>query len=297
VVNARFAVMCAHYLFDADFCNVASGWEKGVVEKSVQDSRRRIWLDAQGQRFGSFAELNAWLGERCRSLWNELRHPDYKEFSVADMLEQERAQMMPMPTPFDGYVEKLSRVSSTCLINVHRNHYSVPCELAGRMVSTRLYPNWVVVVAGDAVVASHDRLTERDHICYDWQHYIPLVERKPGALRNGAPFADMPAPLKQLRLGLMRHAGGDRILAQVLAAVPTAGLDAVLVAVELVIESGALSAEHVLNVLARLNSSPPPPCVETSLQLKEAPMANTGRYDDLRDIDEVVTDVEEANHA
>ncbi|TXT26586.1 MAG: transposase of ISThsp5 IS21 family [Gallionellaceae bacterium] len=297
VVNARFAVMCAHYLFDADFCNVASGWEKGVVEKSVQDSRRRIWLDAQGQRFGSFAELNAWLGERCRSLWNELRHPDYKEFSVAEMLEQERAQMMPMPTPFDGYVEKLSRVSSTCLINVHRNHYSVPCELAGRMVSTRLYPNWVVVVAGDAVVASHDRLTERDHICYDWQHYIPLVERKPGALRNGAPFADMPAPLKQLRLGLMRHAGGDRILAQVLAAVPTAGLDAVLVAVELVIESGALSAEHVLNVLARLNSSPPPPCVETSLQLKEAPMANTGRYDDLRDIDEVVTDVEEANHA
>ena len=59
VVNARFAVMCSHYLFDADFCNVASGWEKGVVEKNVQDSRRRIWLDAQKQRFGSFAELNA----------------------------------------------------------------------------------------------------------------------------------------------------------------------------------------------------------------------------------------------
>ena len=39
IVNARFAVMCAHYLFDADFCNVASGWEKGVVEKNVQDSR------------------------------------------------------------------------------------------------------------------------------------------------------------------------------------------------------------------------------------------------------------------
>ena len=57
VVNARFAVMCAHYLFDADFCNVASGWEKGVVEKNVQDSRRRIWLDAQNERFSSFAEL------------------------------------------------------------------------------------------------------------------------------------------------------------------------------------------------------------------------------------------------
>ncbi len=61
--------MCAHYLFDADFCNVASGWEKGVVEKNVQDSRRRIWLDAQKCQFGSFEQLNAWLGERCRALW------------------------------------------------------------------------------------------------------------------------------------------------------------------------------------------------------------------------------------
>ena len=67
-VNARFAAMCAHYLFDADFCNRASGWEKGRVEKDVQDSRRRIWLEAGQRRFGSFTELNAWLGERCRAL-------------------------------------------------------------------------------------------------------------------------------------------------------------------------------------------------------------------------------------
>ncbi len=296
IVNARFAVMCAHYLFDPDFCNVASGWEKGVVEKNVQDSRRRIWLDAQNQRFGSFAELNVWLGERCRSLWSELRHPEYKEFSVAEVLEQERAEMMPMPAPFDGYVEKLARVSSTCLITAHRNRYSVPCELVGQMVSTRLYPHQISVVVGDAVVANHDRLTEREHIRYDWQHYIPLVERKPGALRNGAPFADMPAPLKQLRQGLMRHAGGRQDHGAGAGAVPTAGLDAVLVAVELVIESGALSAEHVLNVLARLNASPLPACVETSLQLKEAPLANTGRYDSLREVDETVTDVAEVNH-
>ena len=297
VVNARFAVMCAHYLFDADFCNVASGWEKGVVEKNVQDSRRRIWLDAQSRRFGSFTELNAWLGERCRSLWSELRHPEHKEFSVAEMLELEQAEMMPMPAPFDGYVEKPARVSSTCLVSVQRNRYSVPCELAGQRVSTRLYPNRVSVVAGDAVVASHDRLTERGQIGYDWQHYISLVERKPGALRNGAPFADMPTPLKQLKLGLMRHAGGDRVMAQVLAAVPTAGLEAVLVAVELVIESGVLSAEHILNVLARLNAGPPPACVETGLQLEEAPLANTRRYDSLRSMDEVVTNAVEVNHA
>lgn len=56
-VNARFAVMCAHYLFYPDFCNVASGWEKGIVEKNIQDSRRRIWLEAQDKRFSTFRKV------------------------------------------------------------------------------------------------------------------------------------------------------------------------------------------------------------------------------------------------
>jgi len=85
-------------------------------------------------------------------------------------------------------------------------------------------------------------------------------------------------------------------MAQVLAAVPTAGLEAVLVAVALVIESGVLSAEHILNVLARLNTSPLPENAETSLQLKEAPQANTRRYDSLRGIDEVTANAVEVSH-
>ena len=112
VVNTRFFAMTAHYLFDPDFCNVASGWEKGIVEKSVQDSRRRVWMDAKAQHFGSFDELNSWLEARCRALWLELQHPD-AGITVADALEQEQLYLMPMPTPFDGYVEVLARVSST----------------------------------------------------------------------------------------------------------------------------------------------------------------------------------------
>jgi transposase len=290
VVNARFAVMCAHYLFDADFCNVASGWEKGVVEKNVQDSRRRIWQEASRQRFGSLVELNVWLAERCRALWEELRHPEHGQFSVAEILEHEREHLMPVPEPFDGYVENPARVSSTCLVSVQRNRYSVPCELAGQMVSTRIYPTRVTVVAGDAVVASHERLSDRGQTRYDWQHYIPLVQRKPGVLRNGAPFADLPEALKKLQAALFRRPGGDRVMAQVLAAVPAAGLDAVLVAVELVLESGAVSAEHVLNVVARLTAAPTPERVETAIAIAEEPTADTGRYDRLRQ-------AEEAGHA
>ena len=296
-VNARFAVMCAHYLYDPDFCNVASGWEKGVVEKNVQDSRRRIWIDARERRFASFDELNAWLGERCRALGEEVRHPEHWQFSVAEMLEHERERVMPMPAAFDGYVEEVARVSSTCLVSVARNRYSVPCELAGQMVSTHLYPTRVTVVAGDGVVAEHERLTDKSKTRYDWQHYVPLVQRKPGALRNGAPFADLPESLQRLRRALLRESGGDRLMARVLALVPTAGLEAVLVAVELALDgappSGRVSVEHVINVLARLNAAPRPDNVETPLQVLTPPIADTARYDRLRDLGSL----REAGHA
>jgi hypothetical protein len=284
-------------LFDADFCNVASGWEKGIVEKNVQDSRRRVWLEASKRRWGSFEELNAWLGARCRELWQELRHPEHEAFSVAEMLEHERAQLMPMTAPFDGYVEKPARVSSTCLVSVARNRYSVPCELAGQMVSTRLYPSRVKVVAGEQIVADHERLNDEGRTQYDWQHYVPLLQRKPGALRNGAPFADLPEPLQQLRRALLREDGGDRAMAQVLAIVPGTGLDAVLVAVELALASappsGRVSVEHVHNVLARLNAAPRPGNVITSLQVSTPPLADTARYDTLR----ASTDTQELDHA
>lgn len=112
---------------------------------------------------------------------------------------------------------------------------------------------------------------------------MPLVERKPDALRNGAPFADLPEPLKRLSQALLRRAGGDRVMAQVLAAVPQHGLEAVLVAVDLVLESGRPSAEHVLNVLARLREGPPPESVSTALTVGELPTTDTSRYDALRE--------------
>ena len=99
---------------------------------------------------------------------------------------------------------------------------------------------------------------------HNWQHYIPLLQRKSGALRNGAPFADMPAPLQQLRRAMLRSSGGDRVMAQVLTIVPTAGLDAVLVFVELALEtrpSGKVSVEYVI----RRTSQPPSVAVGTGI--------------------------------
>ncbi len=106
-----------------------------------------------------------------------------------------------MITPFDGYVETLGKVSSTCLVTFERCRYSVPCELVGQVVGIRVYPDRIELVAHDIVVARHVRGLTRN----DWQHYLPLVERKPGALRNGASFADMPAPLHALRVLLLKQ--------------------------------------------------------------------------------------------
>ena len=281
IVNARFAAMTAHYLFDPDFCNVASGWEKGRVEKGVQDARRRIWQVALEQRFASFAELNAFLADQCLAA-RAAAHPEFPGMTIAEALEHEQPQLMPMPAAFDGYVELPARVSSTSLVSVARNRYSVPCAFAGHRVSVRLYPERLIVVAEQSVIAEHARMLDRDRVVYDWQHYVALVERKPGALRNGAPFAELPDPLLRLSRALLRREGGERVMAQVLAAVPAHGLEAVLVAVDLVLESGRPSAEHVLNVLARLREGPTPATVETALTVETAPIAAPGRYDTLR---------------
>ncbi len=202
----------------------------------MQDSRRRIWIDANKQRFGSFVELNAWLGQRRRALWDEVRHPEHEQFSVAEMLDNERPHLMPMPEPFDGYVENPVWVSSTCLVVVARKRYSVPCELAGAGAQHAAVPGQDCH-RGRQRGGGQPRAAERprsDQVRLAALH--PAGAARAGALRNGAPLADMPEPLQQLRRALLRDPGGDRVMSQVLAIVPTAGLDAVLVAVELALE-------------------------------------------------------------
>ena len=168
-------------------------------------------------------------------------------------------------------------------MTVECNQYSAPCRLANSRVDIHLYADRVDIHAGDALVARHQRLPGRDRVSYDWQHYIPLIEKKPGALRNGAPFADMPPPLAQLQAALRRRERqqGDRAMAKVLAAVPTHGLEAVLRAVKQILDAGAASIEQVTNILSRLDEQPVPARVETTLKLIEEPLADTARYDSL----------------
>ena len=256
----------------------------------MQDRRRGIWREAAERRWPDLATLNAWLHQACLDAWHELRHPEWPELSLADVWQQEHLQLMPNPRPFDGYVELVARVSATSLIHFQRNRYSVPCEWAHASVSIRAYPDRLVVIGpgprGQPEAVTLVRSFEREQTIYDWRHYITLLERKPGALRNGAPFKTMPPALQQLQAHLLRHAGGDRVMAQVLTAITLHGLDDVLVAIEVALQSGRISADHVLNVLARLKEPSPPALLPDSspqaLALMEPPRADVTRYDRLR---------------
>jgi hypothetical protein len=177
------------------------------------------------------------------------------------------------------------RVTSTALIHFQRNRYSVPCEWVNTVVSLRAYPEFLRVVDAHGEVVDLVRSFERDRTFYDWRHYIGLIERKPGALRNGAPFKTMPESLQELQRQLLKNSGGDRVMAQVLSAIPLHGLDTVLMAVEIALEGGRVSAQHVLNTLSRLKDGSRPLTemqVDTPLTLQTPPLANVMRYDSLR---------------
>jgi hypothetical protein len=149
----------------------------------------------------------------------------------------------------------------------------------------RQYPERLDSYTDDAWIAGHARLFDRDQVRYDWQHSIPLLDRKPAALRNGAPFLDMPAPLLSLQRALRKHPGGDRAMADVLAGVPIAGLEVVVAAVERLPESLYTSVEQVHHpaILLQTNERPelPPIVTPGALQLNDVPIADTGRYDPL----------------
>lgn len=101
-VNTRFLAMASHYVFEPEFCNPAAGWEKGQVEKNVQDSRHRLWQPMP--ELPDLAALNAWLERRCMELWHEIPHGALPG-SVADVWAEERATLMQLPPAFDGFVE------------------------------------------------------------------------------------------------------------------------------------------------------------------------------------------------
>jgi transposase len=282
--NRRFLQMCSHYLVDPVACTPASGWEKGQVENQVGLVRERFFTPRL--RFKNLDELNAWLLDKCIAYAKAHRHPELTDRTIWEVFEAERPKLVPYAGRFDGFHAVSASVSKTCLVRFDNNKYSVVASAVGRPVEVHAYADRIVIRQDGRIVAEHPRSFARGDTVYDPWHYVPVLARKPGALRNGAPFKDwvLPAAMERVRRKLGDANDGNRQMVDILSAVLTDGLPAVEAACAEAIAQGVHSADVVLNILARQRDPGPPATILTpaALTLRHAPVADCARYDNLR---------------
>ena len=288
--NRRFLTLANHYLFETVACTPESGWEKGQVENQVGNIRE--WLFTPTPKFEDFTALNAWLAKRCQELAAR-PHPEQTRRTTADCFAEEQPLLMPIKAPFDGYVEAMRRVSNQCLICVDRNRYSVPAPWANRVVSVRLTADRIRMVADGEIIAEHQRRFGRDQLVCDPRHYLPVLEKKPGALRHGAPFVqwELPVSIKVVRDRILKQDKGDRVFVDLLLMardLGNGGLDVLEVACDLTLQTGIISAAIVLNEMRRLTEAVKPKTLDetpvSTPTLTLEPVADCSRYDSLRSL-------------
>ena len=282
--NRRFLQMCSHYLVEPVACTPASGWEKGQVENQVGLVRERLFTPRV--RVKSYDELNALLLDGVIAYAKAHPHPEQSDMTVWQAFEAERAALVPYAGRFDGFHAVTASVSSTCLVRFDNNRYSVAASAIGRPAEVRAYAERVEIRQDGRIVAEHARVFGRNQTVFDPWHYVPVLARKPGALRNGAPFKDwvLPAALDRVRRKLAGSADGDRQMVEILTAVLGDGLPAVEAACAEALREGVHSADVILNILARQREPIAPVTLLTpeGLRLRHEPVADCARYDSLR---------------
>ena len=282
--NRRFAQMCSHYLVDPVACSPAAGWEKGQVENQVGLIRERFFTPRL--RVKSLEELNVWLLDKCIAYTKAHRHPEQTERMVWQVFEDERRSLVPYAGSFDGFHCVPASVSKTCLVRFDNNKYSVLSTAVGRPVEVHAYADRIIIRQDGINVAEHRRCFGRGETIYDPWHYVPVLMRKPGALRNGAPFRDwvLPKAIERVRRKLKDVVDGDKQMVSILGCVCTDGLPAVEAACQEALDQGVYSAAVIINILARSRDPDPAIVLHTpdALRLTHEPVANCARYDSLR---------------
>jgi len=282
--NRRFLQMCSHHLVDPVACTPASGWEKGQVENQVGLVRERFFTPRL--RVKTYDELNAWLTDKCIAYAKVHPHPERSDQTVWEVFEAERPNLVPYRGRFDGFHALPASVSKTCLVRFDNNKYSVNASAVGRPVEIHAYADRIVIRQDGRAVAEHARHHGRGETIYDPWHYVPVLARKPGALRNGAPFKHwvLPAALERVRRKLAGSDDGDRQMVAILATVLTDGLPAVEAACAQAMSEGVHSSDVIINILTRQRDPGPAATILTpdALTLTHAPVADCARYDQLR---------------
>ena len=254
-----FTELQSHYLFDDRFGRPGKGSDKGKVEGLVGYTRRNFLVPIPS--FESFDALNAYL-ERCCLERMDAQLRGHAE-TIGQRMERDLEALLALPdAPYDACEKQAGRVSSLSLVRCRTNDYSVPVAYGHRDVIVRGYVDRVVISCGSEVIARHPRSYERDDFVYDPIHYLPLLERKTGALEQAAPLQgwDLPEEFSTLRRLLESRMGrrGKREYVQVLRLLETFSQQEVAASVRDAIRLGAVSFDAVKHlVLCRLEGRPP----------------------------------------
>lgn len=188
--------------------------------------RRQVYAVCAGL---TARELNAWLLDQCIAYAKGHPHPERREETIWQTFEVERPALVPYAGRFDGFHSVPASVSKTCLVRFDNNRYSVSASVVGRPVEVRAYAERIELRQDGRPVGSHPRCFGRDQTIFDPWHYVPVLARKPGAFRNGAPFKDwvLPTSLDRVRRKLAGATDGDRQMVDILTSVLSDGLPAV----------------------------------------------------------------------
>ena len=254
-----FTELQSHYLFEDRIGRPGKGNDKGKVEGLVGYSRRNFLVPILS--FESFDALNTYLERRCLERMDaQLRgHTE----TIGQRMERDLDALLPLPpVAYDACEKQAGRVSSLSLVRYRTNDYSVPVAYGYRDVLVRGYVDAVVISCGSEVIARHPRSYDRDDFVYDPIHYLPLLERKPGALDQAAPLQGwaLPDEFGALRRLLESRMGrrGKREYVQVLRLLETFSQQEVAAAAKDALRLGAISLDAVKHlVLCRLEGRPP----------------------------------------
>ena len=200
VLNRNFETFTQYHLFEPRFCNIAKGNEKGHVENGVKWMQKTLLTPLP--HFADWGRINERMAQACRRHLE--RRGDRQENIGAQRLNAERQHLLPLPPRPEPVGKKDSwTVSSLCLVRFDNNDYSVPCEFAHGRVVVQADVAQVHIYAHEIIhhqaplLAVHRRCHERYRAVYDPLHYLPLVERKPRTLDDGAPMQQLRARLPE----------------------------------------------------------------------------------------------------
>ncbi len=196
----RFIAFRSHWGYEASFCTPARGNEKGGVEGEVGYFRRNHFVPVPQAK--DWADLNEQLLAGCRE--DEQRLIGERQQSVGQGMIIEREHLQPLPEErFELAEMSYPVVDSKGCVRVRTNWYSTPLR-AGSHPQVKILPAYVEVWSEGRLVARHERCYGSGRQVLNLEHYLAVLERKPGALAGST-------PLKQWREQGRWPAGFDRL--------------------------------------------------------------------------------------